>query len=405
MAHNFNLMGIDANRNEKLFELAIFDTMYGFDKKYSMQSLIDNFPNLAFLHAFSTYTDELDLSKHTKLQSLWFHNSIWGARQLPKGNWLHKLDLSGCVELRDLHVQNMHISSLNIPSGKLGQQISDEYKDLQFCREVTSNSKARGGILKPYVDVSNNYRHIQADLAKWYNSGNKKYYYVYYLRTKWTGTADEPVLSKKKGYYDIVSYDKYVDDTYYLHKENWSKKRINLDNTLADDEFDDGKVISFTTAKSEDTFEKYGISTHTNNAEDKLCMISDNKVTNQDAIDPEIFKTFSLNVQGCVFILKAGCAANADCDDSSTAPKSVCYTYKIGTDATGAPVMGQFFFDLDYPAKGVVTGVDTISANKQVENVIYYNPTGVAHTTPFDGINIMVTTYTDGSTSATKFVK
>lgn len=72
MAHNFNLMGIDANRNEKLFELAIFDTMYGFDKKYSMQSLIDNFPNLAFLHAFSSYTDELDLSKHTKLQSLWF---------------------------------------------------------------------------------------------------------------------------------------------------------------------------------------------------------------------------------------------------------------------------------------------------------------------------------------------
>ena len=67
--------------------------------------------------------------------------------------------------------------------------------------------------------------------------------------------------------------------------------------------------------------------------------------------------------------------------------------------------MGQFFFDLDYPAKGVVTVVDTISANKQVENVIYYSPTGVAHTTPFDGINIMVTTYTDGSTSATKFVK
>ena len=405
MAHNFNLMGIDANRNEKLFELAIFDTMYGFDKKYSMQSLIDNFPNLAFLHAFSTYTDELDLSKHTKLQSLWFHNSIWGTRQLPKGNWLHKLDLSGCVELRDLHVQNMHISSLNIPSGKLGQQISDEYKDLQFCREVTSKSEARGGILKPYVDVSNNYRHIQADLAKWYNSGNKKYYYVYYLRTKWTGTADEPVLSKKKGYYDIVSYDNYVDDDSHSHKENWSTKRINLDNTLADDGFDDDKVISFTTAKSEDTFGKHGVSTHTNNAEDKLCMISDNKITNQDAIDPEIFKTFSLNVQGCVFILKAGCAANADCDDSSDAPKSVCYTYKIGTNATGEPVMGQFFFDLDYPAKGVVTGVDTISANKEVENVIYYSPTGVAHTTPFDGINIMVTTYTDGSTSATKFVK
>ncbi len=405
MAHNFNLMGIDANRNEKLFELAIFDTMYGFDEKYTMQSLVDKFPNLAFLHAFSTYTDELDLSKHTKLQSLWFHNSIYGARQLPKGNWLHKLNLSGCVELRDLHVQNMHIASLNITSGKLGQQISDEYKDLQFCREVTSNPLARGGKLESYVDVRNNYRHIQADLAKWQNSVDKKYYYVYYLRTKWTGASDEPLLSKKKGYYDIVSYDKYVDDNSSLNEENWSKKRIDLDNTLADDGFDDNNVVAFTTAKSEDTFGKFGVSTHTNNAEEGLCMISDTEVTNQNAIDPEIFKTFSLNVQGRIFVLKAGCAVNADCDDSSDAPKSVCYTYKIGTNNAGEPVMGQFFFDLDYPAKGVVTGVDTISTHKQVENVIYYSPTGVAHTTPFDGINIMVTTYTDGSTSATKFVK
>lgn len=405
MAHNFNLMGIDANRNEKLFELAIFDTMYGFDEKYTMQSLVDKFPNLAFLHAFSTYTDELDLSKHTKLQSLWFHNSIYGARQLPKGNWLHKLNLSGCVELRDLHVQNMHIASLNITSGKLGQQISDEYKDLQFCREVTSNPLARGGKLESYVDVRNNYRHIQADLAKWQNSVDKKYYYVYYLRTKWTGASDEPLLSKKKGYYDIVSYDKYVDDNSSLNEENWSKKRIDLDNTLADDGFDDNNVVAFTTAKSEDTFGKFGVSTHTNNAEEGLCMISDTEVTNQNAIDPEIFKTFSLNVQGRIFVLKAGCAVNADCDDSSDAPKSVCYTYKIGTDPTGVPVMGQFFFDLDYPPKGVVTGIDTVGTDKQVANVTYYNPTGIANATPFDGINIKVTKYTDGTTSATKFIK
>lgn len=405
MTHNFNLMGIDANRNEKLFELAIFDTMYGFDKKYTLQSLVNKFPNLAFLHAFSIYTDELDLSKHTKLQSLWLHNSIYGARQLPKGNWLHKLNLSGCVELRDIHVQNMHIASLNITSGKLGQQISDEYKDLQFSREVTNSSNARGGKLKSYVDVSNNYRHIQADLAKWYNSGNKKYYYVYYLRTKWTGAPGEPLLSEKKGYYDIVSYDNYVDDNSRLNKDNWSTKRINLDYTLADDGFDDNNVVAFTTAKSEDTIEKLGISTHTNNAQEGLCMISDTEVTNQNAIDPEIFKTFSHNVQGCVFVLKAGCAVNADCDDSSDAPKSVCYTYKIGTDPTGAPVMGQFFFDLDYPPKGVVTGIDTVSTDKQVANVTYYNPTGIANATPFDGINIKVTKYTDGTTSATKFIK
>lgn len=407
MTHNFNLMGIKADRNENLFELAIFDSMYGYDSQYSLQSLVDNFPNLVLLHAFSTFNTSLNLSQHTKLQSVWLHKSIYGARQLPKGNWLHSLDLSGCTELRDIHVQNMHIASLNIPSAKLGQPLTDEYKDLQYSREVTNIATARGGKLVPYVEVNNNYRHIGADLAKWYNAANGKYYYVYYLRTNWTGNDDtEPVLANKKGYYDVISYDSYTDDNSYKDHSNWSTKRISLENSLADDFFDVSKLTACGTASMQSTLETRGVTTHSNTDSTPLCMMADGGVvSNPEAIDADILHTFSGKVNGGIIILKAGCAYNEDCDDSTDAPTSVCYTYNICSAEGADPVNGYFYFDLDYPAKGVVTEVADVNANKQVASVTYYSPTGVASDTAFDGVNIKLTHYTDGTTSATKFVK
>ncbi len=40
--------------------------------------------------------------------------------------------------------------------------------------------------------------------------------------------------------------------------------------------------------------------------------------------------------------------------------------------------------------------------NAQIESVTYYDITGIAHTTPVEGINIIVTKYSDGSVSASK---
>ncbi len=51
------------------------------------------------------------------------------------------------------------------------------------------------------------------------------------------------------------------------------------------------------------------------------------------------------------------------------------------------------------------TGVSTVLAGKQVKQVRYYNVAGMESATPFSGINIVVTTYTDGSQSSTKLLK
>ena len=54
---------------------------------------------------------------------------------------------------------------------------------------------------------------------------------------------------------------------------------------------------------------------------------------------------------------------------------------------------------------GTITGVDDITAVKDVDEVVYYNTLGVAASQPWQGVNVKVTKFTDGSKSTTKVVK
>ncbi len=53
----------------------------------------------------------------------------------------------------------------------------------------------------------------------------------------------------------------------------------------------------------------------------------------------------------------------------------------------------------------VVTGINAISTDAQVESVTYYNVAGIESSKPFDGVNIVVTRYTNGATTTSKMVK
>lgn len=65
------------------------------------------------------------------------------------------------------------------------------------------------------------------------------------------------------------------------------------------------------------------------------------------------------------------------------------------------PSLGEVIF---IPAKETV-GVTDVNTSKQVAGVKYYNLAGVEGTKPFDGVNVVVTTYTDGTNSTTKVIK
>ena len=51
------------------------------------------------------------------------------------------------------------------------------------------------------------------------------------------------------------------------------------------------------------------------------------------------------------------------------------------------------------------SGVNEIQASKDVQSVKYFNMLGVESLEPFNGVNVKVTTFTDGTTEATKIIK
>ena len=61
---------------------------------------------------------------------------------------------------------------------------------------------------------------------------------------------------------------------------------------------------------------------------------------------------------------------------------------------------GAVIMELDNP-----TGVKSLNASKTVADVKYYNVTGQAFDKAFQGVNIVVTTYTDGTTGIVKVIK
>ena len=51
------------------------------------------------------------------------------------------------------------------------------------------------------------------------------------------------------------------------------------------------------------------------------------------------------------------------------------------------------------------SGVTDITTSKTVKSVRYYNLAGMESATPFCGVNIAITTYTDGTTISSKVIK
>ena len=62
-------------------------------------------------------------------------------------------------------------------------------------------------------------------------------------------------------------------------------------------------------------------------------------------------------------------------------------------------------YPLDLDANKVATGVNDVNSAKEVKGVSYFNMMGVESAQPFDGVNIMVTTYTDGTSRAAKVLR
>ena len=66
---------------------------------------------------------------------------------------------------------------------------------------------------------------------------------------------------------------------------------------------------------------------------------------------------------------------------------------------------GAYTAVYDFKLKTTITAVKDVNAAKQITGVKYYNVAGVESATPFDGVNIMVNIYNDGTREATKVLR
>ena len=76
-----------------------------------------------------------------------------------------------------------------------------------------------------------------------------------------------------------------------------------------------------------------------------------------------------------------------------------------GTAEPGTPSQSYIIYPLDMSNGGTPTAVIELNATKNVVSERYYNLMGVESSKPFEGVNIVVTRYNDGSISTHKVLR
>ena len=81
--------------------------------------------------------------------------------------------------------------------------------------------------------------------------------------------------------------------------------------------------------------------------------------------------------------------------------------YQVAVESAGNYELTVYFNNETGEVFGSIktSGVNDLNADKAVAGVKYYNLLGVESAEPFQGVNVVVTTYADGSKQATKVVK
>lgn len=118
----------------------------------------------------------------------------------------------------------------------------------------------------------------------------------------------------------------------------------------------------------------------------------------------------SVNAQGFYAAFCVDYSLNSVDNPELTDGSVYSFEALVKEETRSTPIYGAIstkfvVYPLDLDANKVATGVNDVNSAKEVKGVSYFNMMGVESAQPFDGVNIMVTTYTDGTSSATKVVR
>lgn len=107
-----------------------------------------------------------------------------------------------------------------------------------------------------------------------------------------------------------------------------------------------------------------------------------------------------------IFTFQIKCAEDAVSGTYDALINRTVYSTGIAEDQTNGVDGYGANTEFQYQVIGSsVTGVNDVNAAKNVSSVKYYNIAGVESNVPFEGVNVVVTTYEDGTKAATKVIK
>ena len=81
------------------------------------------------------------------------------------------------------------------------------------------------------------------------------------------------------------------------------------------------------------------------------------------------------------------------------------YTLFVDNEAGKEISFDNIYSDIDIEVNKTPSAVEEVNAGKTVASVNYYNLAGQMSAQPVDGVNIVVTTYTDGTRTTAKVIK
>jgi len=149
--------------------------------------------------------------------------------------------------------------------------------------------------------------------------------------------------------------------------------------------------------------------------EDGEWVSGDNHGTQEDAIDSEVRATFGaqklrtdetdnsvIDKLTAKFIVRMYFTRSENLIPSAGAPRRAISAIP---DNNYYIVEATENVDIDANSDNIVTGIVSQRYNREVSGVMYYNAMGLPSVTPWQGVNIVVTRYTDGTTSTTKVIK
>lgn len=122
------------------------------------------------------------------------------------------------------------------------------------------------------------------------------------------------------------------------------------------------------------------------------------------------------NQAGIVGYFTVNCLYNKDGDVIENLVDKTMYSFRgvlnvapggsnLAKDAPTGPDATKVVMPFDLNDQSVITAISDVMGSKAVSSVKYYNIMGVESNKPFDGVNIVVTRYSDGTISTTKVLR